>query len=667
MNARDILVIAGEYMDMAEDTRVTLTFVSPILTDISKQAASYSQTINLPRTARNERLLGLPLSLTATTSAGAFRYTKKSARLERNGLTIAEGDVYLLDSTAESISVAFIFGRVPGLERLKALEININNLTAIEQMEARSWKSTADTSINYTEFIFPKYNTGATPTEMEATKVGYYGAVSVNASILTDIADLCGGITKTTAATNVLRNLWLMARTANDSDYTASLTPTQFTPTGGATKQGQFGEIINGSVMSTYDITPEVSGETTANGRYGEAVVTTIGGVQGVTYQASAEQTATVIPSELTIKLRVKQQYSIVFFRLADARLIALIYNPDTGETRRIYGPKATTAKRLSEYDSGDKYGYELVFSENFSVELDEGEQLQLRVMIPAPTNQDTSMGSISVSGGPISVKSSSLKEPIQVGELYHPAGNLPDLKPIDFLRNIAMMLGLYITPDADTGGLKIATLNEVLENLRAAEDWTAKVVANERGDIALNHYFSVADYKAQRNIIAYKEDNNDIDREKLSVGDRNIVITCDNEGLEEEKVLATLPFALTYRDNMRHYEYKEPKDEESEAEINRKELAPRIVRLSVTDGVVVASASGLSGQELAGVNLRSLQSIVKQPHRIKLHMRLTTWDIKNLKLETPVYLSQFGCYFLIAQVQTTATDIAEVELVKIN
>lgn len=667
MNARDILVIAGEYMDMAEDTRVTLTFVSPILTDISKQAASYSQTINLPRTARNERLLGLPLSLTATTSAGAFRYTKKSARLERNGLTIAEGDVYLLDSTAESISVAFIFGRVPGLERLKALEININNLPTIEQMEARAWKSTADTSINYTKFVFPKYNTGATPAEMEATKVGYYGAVSVNARILTGIAYLCGGITKTTAATAVLRNLWLMARTANDSDYTASLTPTRFAPTGNATKQGQFGEIINGSVVSIYDITPELSGETTANGRYGEAVVATIGGVQGVTYQASAEQTATVTPSGLTIKLRVKQQYSIAFFRLADARLIALIHNPDTGEARRIYGPKATTAKRLSEYDSGDMYGYEVVFSENFSVELDEGEQLQIRVMIPAPTNQDTSMGSISVTGGPISVRSSSLKEPIQVGEVYHPAGNLPDLKPIDFLRNIAMMLGLYITPDADTGGLKIATLNEVLENLGAAKDWTAKVVANERGDIALSHYFSVADYKAQRNIIAYKEDNNDIDREKLSEGDRNIVITCDNEGLEEEKVLATLPFALTYRDNIRHYEYEEPKDEESEAEINRKELAPRIVRLSVTDGVVVASAAGLSGQELAGVNLRSLQSIVKQPHRIKLQMRLTTWDIKNLNLETPVYLSQFGCYFLVAQVQTTATDIAEVELVKIN
>ncbi len=662
MNARDILVIAGEYMDMAEDTRVTLTFVSPILTDISKQAASYSQTINLPRTARNERLLGLPLSLTATTSAGAFRYTKKSARLERNGLTIAEGDVYLLDSTAESISVAFIFGRVPGLERLKALEININNLTAIEQMEPRAWKSTADTSLNYTKFIFPRYNTGATPTEMEATKVGYYGAVSVNASILTSIAYLCGGITKTTAATNVLRNLWIMARTANDSSYTASLTPTTFTPTGGQlVAQTGGGGTVGPSIprITRYDYYPTFSATTVANGKYGEVVEATINNIAGKVYQASADQSATVGTNNVVLTFTTERgEYNDV--RAGGCCVVFRIKSEDGERERRIEGPKITA------YSVADGLHTMNFGSVSQAVDLEEGEQLQISIYIPTPSNGIQDVEDVEISGS-FYVRSSSLKESIQVGELYHPTGNLPDLKPIDFLRNIAMMLGLYITPDADTGGLKIATLNEVLENLGAAEDWTTKVVANERGDIALNHYFSVADYKAQRNIIAYKEDNNDIDQEKLSESARNIVITCNNEGLEEEKVLATLPFALTYRDNMRHYEYKEPKDEEGEAEINRKELAPRIVRLSVTDGVVVASASGLSGQELAGVNLQSLQTIVKQPHRIKLQMRLTTWDIKNLNLETPVYLSQFGCYFLVSQVQTTATDIAEVELVKIN
>ena len=116
---RDILFIEGEPMDMAEAKAVTLTYKSPLLTDVSKQAANYSQTINLPRTPKNETLLGLPLHLSATGGKSGFRFEKRPARLDRNGITIAEGDVYLLDSSADAISVAFIFGRIPLLERLK--------------------------------------------------------------------------------------------------------------------------------------------------------------------------------------------------------------------------------------------------------------------------------------------------------------------------------------------------------------------------------------------------------------------------------------------------------------------------------------------------------------------------------------------------------------------
>jgi hypothetical protein len=534
-------------------------------------------------------------------------------------------------------------------------------------MQARTWKNTADTSKSFTRFVFPKYNTGATEAEMVATKVGYYGAVSINSVILTGISYLCGGIAKSEQANNVLKDLWLMARSANDSDYTASLTPTVLTPTGG----GDLKADVNAYGASIYyTFTPILSGYTAALGRYGEVVSDTKGGITGLFYKASAEQMLTVTTnSNFQLQLTTNARYSAATAQ--NVRLMFYVYNEDDENPRIVYGQRISG---FTEASSGGEYIYIFSFGNDaaHTIKLNEGEMVRVRIFIPV-ASIGARVNSVSIIEGQLVFKSSGLKEPITTETSnfpYHPAGNLPELKPIDLLKNLCTMLGLYIAPDKATGGLYIATLNEVIDNLAEADDWTERLVVPDKsknGRLILNHYFSVGDYKAQRNVIKFKDDSNDPDAEKIDESARNIVLACDNEGLEREKTIATLPFAATYGDNMRHYTYKPADNADEEPEIERKELQPRIVRIMLINGVAVATSSGLYGRDLQGVNLRGLQSLIKQPHRIKVNMRLTTWDIKTLNLERPIYLAQFGCYFLIEQVQTTSTDIAEVTLLKIN
>lgn len=675
---RDILYIEGEPMDMAEGAKVTLTFQSPILTDISKQAANYSQTINLPRTARNEALLGLPLSLTAQSFVTAFRYKRKPGRLERNGITIAEGEVYLLDSSTDSISVCFIFGRIKALERLKEHEGNINSLSTVETMQARTWKNTADTSKSFTRFVFPKYNTGATEAEMVATKVGYYGAVSINSVILTGISYLCGGIAKSEQANNVLKDLWLMARSANDSDYTASLTPTTLTPTGGGDLKAEYNRGTVGAgpdIPVAYTFAPAFNGATVAAGKYGEVALLKVGAFTQLTYKVAAEQKLTIATSgNLQLQWESLAKYNAA--QIARTKIVYYIRPEDDEESEKLQKIEGTAKVTSFTYTQSGGIYTNIVSIENASqvLELDKGQVLLIAIDIPMASRKfETSpIGNAKVLSGSFILTSSGLKEPIIVAGAipYHPAGNLPELKPIDLLKSLCTMLGLYIAPDKTTGGLYIATLNEVIDNLAEADDWTERLVVPDKsknGRLILNHYFSVGDYKAQRNVIKFKDDSNDPDAEKIDESARNIVLACDNEGLEREKTIATLPFAATYGDNMRHYTYKPADNADEEPEIERKELQPRIVRIMLINGVAVATSSGLYGRDLQGVNLRGLQSLIKQPHRIKVNMRLTTWDIKTLNLERPIYLAQFGCYFLIEQVQTTSTDIAEVTLLKIN
>lgn len=658
MISTDTLYVEGVALDMTPNTRITFTYKSPLLTDITKQSANYSQTITIPRSLHNEQVLGLPLSINAYGGGEVFRYKRREARVERDGIIIAEGEAYLLDSNSTSISLCLIFGLNKSLQKLKDAEQDINTLGQIATSTPRAWRESADVPpMDKTRFTFVKYNTGARVNEISAANVGYYGCLTIW-RIIKAISVTYGSPSLSEAAEKRINNVVLMAKSANDSDYTAGLTPATLTHDNSVKVTQIYGfPVGDAEWQDVVYLIPGFSGYT-ANEKYGTLASKAIGGYTTVVYTASADQTLTISMGTLNFTLTSKQAISL------GGTYVNIIVLGESGELRSVRGPVADSYTRT--YDSAAQvYNSQLIFKGDVEVKLSKGDSVQFRVVLPIMFKGEIP-SSVAIMGGTsykMIYKSSGLGDLIKIGDPYHPAGNMPEISVSEFIKNICLAFGLFAAPTSD-GKVVLYTLDEVLNDLGSAIDWTDKVVLSEGGrEVATNHIFSLADYKARRNIIKMKEDSNYSDVNKLSKAEKEFSIICENEALDAEKVLATLIFAPTYKNYLNHYEWKN--DAEGNGEMTATELSPRLMKVySGSAGLEVAS-TGVRAYELQAY-YNSLQKVVQQPHAIKVRVKLNTWELKNLDLTRIVYLAQYGTYFLIEQLQTTSSDIAEATLVKI-
>lgn len=86
---------------------ISLKFVNNMLTSVDKFSSSYSYTISLPRTARNEGILGLP-SFAGSGSALVGKYI--DAEYYRDGILITHGaKAYITDTDADNIKIVLVW------------------------------------------------------------------------------------------------------------------------------------------------------------------------------------------------------------------------------------------------------------------------------------------------------------------------------------------------------------------------------------------------------------------------------------------------------------------------------------------------------------------------------------------------------------------------------
>lgn len=100
------LYLNGQRMDLGK-ADISLKFVNNMLTSVDKFSSSYSYTISLPRTARNEGILGLP-SFAGSGSALVGKYI--DAEYYRDGILITHGaKAYITDTDADNIKIVLVW------------------------------------------------------------------------------------------------------------------------------------------------------------------------------------------------------------------------------------------------------------------------------------------------------------------------------------------------------------------------------------------------------------------------------------------------------------------------------------------------------------------------------------------------------------------------------
>lgn len=235
--------------------------------------------------------------------------------------------------------------------------------------------------------------------------------------------------------------------------------------------------------------------------------------------------------------------------------------------------------------------------------------------------------------------------------EAYYYVPNLPAMKCIDFVKSVATLSGRAAALEGDQ--LRFLSHADFAERISESDynDWTNYVV----GEPMQQMTFAFGDW-AQKNIFKYKDAVY-----RSSEG----ILSLNNATLDKEKVIE-LPY--TFPDVGRYgymptariplYEVKD----DGTLEYNGGGDDAYIVKIHDNG----AYTSQLYIEEVAS-NYETLKRDINQAKVVKVNFKLSMPTLATLDIRKPIYLRQFGCYFAIVELKVKNNGIAEVELLKLN
>ncbi len=235
----------------------------------------------------------------------------------------------------------------------------------------------------------------------------------------------------------------------------------------------------------------------------------------------------------------------------------------------------------------------------------------------------------------------------------------IPEIKQVDFVKAICHIMGWYIERTS-YGLIKLVAIDDAIDKTKAI-DWSGKLAT--AGILPIDVEYTFGDY-AQRNWMRYKEDE-----EVTTNADGYVDV--DDETLEVDKTLFTLPFAPTNGAFIRQYLTTIDDDGDSSTDFIKTE--PRIL-VARPDGVFDDAGNEIPSlsfdnelyfRTIISEKYQKYKDVIKKPLVISADFKLTEFDLADLDFSKPVYISQYGSHFAIIELQNTG-EITRVKLIKI-
>ena len=257
---------------------------------------------------------------------------------------------------------------------------------------------------------------------------------------------------------------------------------------------------------------------------------------------------------------------------------------------------------------------------------------------------------------------------------VFPSAPNLPDMSQGDFILALMNMNGLFAYADKDNPDMiRLISIDDITDKAKAGDivDWSDKVILNDfnRVDMPDASEFTIDDL-AQSNILDYDNDD-DVDTNTHGI------IKIDNENIEKETELVTLPFSAS--DNA-------TKDgvscalvpiygQQGNGNVNYSECSPRIlsVRGAIINGLVKVVGVFDPWMKFGGAEgiveskYGSYRKVVSRVRLISVRVKLSAIDLYNLDYTKPIYISQFGQLFALYSVETGEEGVCDCQLLSLN
>ena len=253
-------------------------------------------------------------------------------------------------------------------------------------------------------------------------------------------------------------------------------------------------------------------------------------------------------------------------------------------------------------------------------------------------------------------------------------APNLPDMSQGDFILSLMNMNGLFAYADKDEPDMiRLISIDDINDKAKDGDivDWSSKVILNDfnRVDMPDASEFTIDDL-AQSNILDY---DNDDDVETDTYG----IIKVDNENIEKETELVTLPFSASENEStdgiscalVPIYE------QQDNGNVNYSECSPRI--LSVRGGLISGLVKCIGvfdpwmkfggAEGIVESKYGSYRKVVSRVRLISVRVKLSAIDLYNLDYTKPIYISQFGQLFALYSVETGEEGVCDCQLLSLN
>lgn len=599
---KDELYINNTKADLNK-TDITLSYKSNLLTDISKIISNRSYTIRLPKTAKNLALIECS-HLPSSTSR--YPYLKHKGTLLRNGIEMIKNANVVLLETGETIEVALTWGNVTNFAGVVNDGKKLTDIThgTVEGVDWVIWSNKGSNSAQF-PLIDYGFNSGD-------PNVWYHPVVTVK-WILDKIQEQSGvTFNFPSDKLTVINKMIIPLLTRNDSEELYSKYPINLVGTG----IGRDNRVVN-----YFGLNINFNGDDTQR-KYGETI----------DYQ---QQNSTVKAYRISYdsdKSHIKGTVMTVF----RSTTISIDYL-----TVELWMDRTSIATfRPISYQVNNNL-WTVGFNIDCTFNTSAGQTISLGLL-----SGRGYFSSASDAGSNTNLNLTlSARGEISFGEKFPLVPNLPDIKQIDFIKAVASIVGLFALPDGENG-IKFIPFDNLSANKSKAVDWTNRVIMAYNSVTPRNLQYTL-DNIAQNNWFRYKEDDN-------VMGNYDGNIQVDDATIEYERDAITLPFsACSTKGGVAYiplYSYND------NGELQYNKVNPRILLLDGTKGIF----KGLEWTTLIANNYQTYKGLINNAKVVTEYIRLNSIELRDLEMDIPVYLAQYGCYLAIIEITTKENNICE-------
>lgn len=625
--------INGQEVDIKTNTNIALTFRNSAFVSADKISNSYSNTITMPRTARNEAVFGCVLSPSSVNSK-PYQYLRAS--IDSEGVQIVKDAIaYITEVTPEDYKVVIVWDTVAEIAQMVKEEKTLDKLDfGDDDFKTWTWEN-ADAN----PAVFPQVHSGVL--RLNGTRpdtATYHPAVSAS-----DVLNrICAqyGLRADIGGLDISK--WMIP-IAKKEDVIIS---TKNTPASNIYEwEGE--NYINGTVERS--ILPEGSSLTLSAKIAGVGVgnMTRYVFLQG---NSQHDRLQYFNPRYAGLKVKLKLKFFAVGTGVGycDIRVSATWVDKQGGAhagiSQAIILPKKLTTQ-------GDNIFVEYDGSVEFEVPSDVAEK---SIILDGVTKiipnyyfflNTGNFRITTINPNEYARLEFSMPE-VPYGGRYYITHNLPPIKVIDYVKALATLTGSYAV--VKDGMLRYLSYEGNVLNKGNAVDWSIYLV----GDYMKNMKFQHGEW-ARENKFLFKEKNGRTN---------SATFTIDNASLDAEKEY-TVPFMAggVYEGllDIPLYEY-----EVGNAEPTYKGGSDdAYIAIPSEDGTKLVAP--LDFKDLIS-NYDALQKVLAEMKTVTVRMKMPFFVIATLDMNRPIYLSQLGCYFAIITIKTSSNGECDVELLKI-